>query len=41
MIVGKSSNPEEDSSFYFESRGIIAPRTDGFSAKNIRFYNYD
>lgn len=41
MIVGKSSNPEPDDQFYFESRGIIAPRTDGFSAKNIRLYNFN
>lgn len=41
MIVGKSKNPAPDEDFYHESRGIIAPRTDGFHARNVRLYNFD
>lgn len=41
MIVGKSNNPETSENFYLESRGIIAPRTNGLSVTNVRFYNFD
>jgi hypothetical protein len=40
LIVGRSSNTDE----VLEAstpRGIIAPRTDGFLIKNVRFHNFD
>ena len=41
MIIGKSNNPETETGFYHESRGIIAPRTNWFSAENVRLYNFE
>ena len=41
MIVGKSNNPETEENYYQNTRGIITPRTNWFSAKNVRLYNYD
>jgi len=40
LIVGVSQGNPNPDDYYDETRGIIAPRTNGLHVKNIRFYNF-
>lgn len=41
LIVGKSSGNAYSDDYYKNAYGIIAPRTNGFLARNVQFYNFD
>ncbi len=43
IIIGFSQSNHEDNieNAYFNTRGLITPRSDGFMAQNITFYNFD
>ena len=40
LIVGHSNGNANPFDYYNNTRAIIAPRTSGFTAKNIKIYNY-
>ena len=42
IIVGRSKNNHASEEFHAnaKSSGILVPRTDGFRAKNIQFFNF-
>lgn len=41
VIVGRSTGNAAPLAYHLNSRGIITPRTDGFTAKNVQFFNFD